>query len=689
MIALQACKIERAYNAIEVYNYFEAKKLFEKKIGKSEVAAPYGLSIIYGRKDNPFYNLDSAYKYIYWADSNLSSLEEADIKQLNKYNIDTNAVKNWKDTIDVKRFRRVNKAINIESIIQYIEKHPTSIKLEKAIQLRDSLAFKMAESENTSEAYKSFLSRYPQANEAYLAQNRYDKLLFAEKTQQDRLEDYRTFVKENPESPYLREAQDSVYSKSTSAGGIQAYHRFIQQNSSNPNVNKAWRNLYKLYITDYSPERIAEFRIDYPDYPFVEDLMLDIDLASKHFLPIKVDSLWGFMDLEGKLMIKPSYSSVEPFSEGLALVVKAGKVGFINKSGEAVIPIMYEDAEPFESAVTVVSKSNKYGIIDRTNKVVVPIKYEFVGAYFDGLAVVANDSAYGYVNKSGQIAIPLSYDYAANFNQGLAVIEKDGKKGVINTQGGVVVPLTFNWLESFQPNGLSRAKKDSLYGLINQEAKQVLPYTYDAIGEFSDGLAVVAKGDQYGYINDSAQWVIESKFDFRRDALNWGKFRNSYAKYMLKEKFGVIDTSGKSVFPAIFENIGYYNDSSLIAVKKRGKWGFTDQDLNLVIPYQYEFAETFGIKLAKVKIEGQWGLIDERGKEVLKAEFEDIQTFDFGYLVKKEGKQGLLNLDLEELLPLKYERIRPYNDHLLSLETDNSHMYYNTKENSLIKLQNR
>jgi hypothetical protein len=685
-ITLQSCKVNRAYKALEVYNYFKAKKLFEPRVDNNIVAAPFGLSLIYGRKDNPFYNLDSAYKFVYRADSNYSKLSERKLQKLNKLGIDSLRIHRWKDSIDVKQFEQVVKANKLELAIDYIEKHPSSIRMELAVRLRDSLAFNKAGNENTSKAFKHFLSNYPNAEEAYQAQNRYDNLLYQEQTASNQLDDYRAFVNSYPDSPYLREAQDSVYRKATANRNIEVYYQFIQQNPDNPNVNEAWRNLYKLYMIDYSLERIAEFRIDYPDYPFVDDLMMDIELASKQFLPIKVDSLWGFIDTLGALMIKAEYNSVEPYQEGLALVVQAGKVGFINKSGEEVIPIIYDDAESFESSLTIVSKADVYGIIDRTNKVVLPLKYEYVGRFNDGLAIVANDTAYGYVNQSGEVVIPITLDYAGDFSQGLAIIEQQGKKGVINTQGRLVVPIEYNWLEPFQSNGLARAKKDSLYGLIDRQAAVVLPFKYDAIGEFSEGLALVANEEQYGYVNDSAQWIIESKFDFRRDALNWGKFDYSYAKYMLKEKFGIIDTSGHRVFPAIFENIGSYNDSSLIAIKKRGKWGFTNQDLNLIIPYQYDFAETFVHGVAKVKLNGLWGLINKEGDWLVKAEYDNIQIYRFGYLLKKADKMGMLDFSLEEAIPLLYDEIQIYNESFLTLEKIDSYVYYHISDGEIIHL---
>jgi len=45
----------------------------------------------------------------------------------------------------------------------------------------------------------------------------------------------------------------------------------------------------------------------------------------------------GFIDKKGKFVIKPEYSSANRFSEGLAAVLKDGKVGFIDTKGKFVI----------------------------------------------------------------------------------------------------------------------------------------------------------------------------------------------------------------------------------------------------------------------------------------------------------------------------------------------------------------
>lgn len=59
-----AGKIKRGFEALKVYDYFKAKKLFEKGMKYSPSAGAFGLAKIYMRNDNPFTSIDSAYRYV-------------------------------------------------------------------------------------------------------------------------------------------------------------------------------------------------------------------------------------------------------------------------------------------------------------------------------------------------------------------------------------------------------------------------------------------------------------------------------------------------------------------------------------------------------------------------------------------------------------------------------------------------
>ncbi|MEQ8907974.1 MAG: WG repeat-containing protein [Vicingaceae bacterium] len=689
-VQLKAGKIERAYEALEVFNYFKAKELFDKVKDKDIVAAPFGLSVIYGRNDNPFYNLDSAFHYILQADSNYLKLVPKGIEDLHELDVDSMRIENWKDSIDRKVFEKIAANPSVSLWETYINKHFDSPYLQQAIEARDQLAFAFAKEKNTADAYQFFIQTYPNSKQYYEAKNLFELRLYEEQTSHETVVEYQQFVLTYPNSPYLRTAQDSIYNKVTKANRIEVYERFIEGYPDNPNVEKAWKNLYKLYMVDYSPERIVEFRIDYPDFPFVADLMQDMKLALKTYLPFSRNGKWGFMDTTGQILIAPEYDLVEPFQEGLALAVKDGKVGYLNKSGEVVIPFEYEDGESFKQGLAVVMKQNYYGLIDKTNQARLPFTYEVVGTFYSDLAVIANDTAYGYVNREGKVVIPPTLEFADDFQHGFAMVELDEKKGLINELGKLVVPAEYQWLENLNELGLARAKKDSLYGLIDKNGSVVLPFEYDRIGEFQEGLALIMKQGKYGYVNSQGEIVIDLDFDFKVEALVWGKFHESYVKYHLKEKFGILDTSGAKVFPAIFQDVGEYKPNTFVAVKKRGKWGYSNENLNLVIPYQYEVSRTFENERGLVKKEGRWGMINKKENWVLENRYAQIENLgDSLYLLKHEEGQKLFHLSNDKPFQEQYLQIKVFNQRYLSLQTENSLMYYDRERKNYIQAQKK
>ncbi|QZY57530.1 WG repeat-containing protein [Crassaminicella profunda] len=52
---------------------------------------------------------------------------------------------------------------------------------------------------------------------------------------------------------------------------------------------------------------------------------------------IKLDDKYGFINKEGKLIIKAEYDKVRSFSEGLAPVKINGRWGYIDKNGEKIL----------------------------------------------------------------------------------------------------------------------------------------------------------------------------------------------------------------------------------------------------------------------------------------------------------------------------------------------------------------
>ena len=679
----QAGKIKRAYEALSVYNYFKAKELFEKKWEKNKASASFGLSIIYGRNDNPFHNLDSAHMYIALAASNFLALEEKDVLKIKYFGVDSVGIENWKDTIDLKAFQRTLRINTIESFEMYMLSYFDSDFKIRAEEIRDSIVYQSVINKGSSKAFLSFTESYPNSHLKLDAFQKYQSLLFQELTTKNDLTAYCNFAKRYPGHPQKLAVEDSIYAKSISQKKIEEYQVFIERNPANQNVHKAWRSIYKLFTAKYSSETIQEFQEQFPDYPFKEELQKDFNLANEFFLPYKANGVWGFMNKKGAVKISSKYTFVESFSEGLALVGLEEKLGFINKLGDIVVPFEFDEAYSFHNGIAVVGKNQNFGIINRVNKVLAPFKYDFIEPFHENIALAASPSGYGFISSAGKELTSFDFSYATDFSNGYALVSKGGKMAVLDTSFRVIIPFNYSKL-SVPKDSIIIALGDSLYGLINLKGDTILDFKYDRIDGFSEGLALIQKSNKYGYVNHNGEIIIPIIYSYSFPASIWGQFNKGYAKFQRKGKFGVLNIRGEEVSPPIFENIKDYNLNELFPVKKKEKWGFANGDLQLKIKYIYNTAELFQLGSAIVKNDTAFGLIDESAKWLVQPQYESIKRMsDSTFLVKQE-KLGVINAKAGVILSLDYEEIQIVNNELLKLTKENNVYYFNLKENRFI-----
>ncbi len=235
-------------------------------------------------------------------------------------------------------------------------------------------------------------------------------------------------------------------------------------------------------------------------YPFSEGIAR-VELLKSNSLH------YAFIDRVGQILFShPSVSEARDFSEGLAAIKIEQKWGYINREGKIVIKPQFMGAQDFsEGLAAVIDVGGKWGYIDKTSNLVIKPRFNHVlefttppGKFSHGLAAVGADNGtrrWGYINKKGEFAIQPRFDsgYAGCgcFSEGLA------------------------WVTV----GCEPEKRDfttGQYGYINQKGKFVIKPIFDFAAEFSGGLAKVQIDDssffargKWGYINKSGQFVWE------------------------------------------------------------------------------------------------------------------------------------------------------------------------------------
>ena len=673
-----AGKLKRGFEALDIYNYFEAKRLFEKTLKKHPVPAGYGLSIIYARNDNPFSNLDSAYQMIKLSYLSFSEEKDRKIEKYQKLGVDSAAVIRQRDHISQLYYQRAVDVNSIYGFQDFIDKHPWSEYIDSAVYRRDKLAFVNAVKSGHSEDYEMFLAVYPGSEFADSAQRFLDKALYLEKTFSNSFIDYVNFIKSHPNSPYIEEAEDKVFQLSTQTGTAEAYKNFIIEFPGNHNIEIAWKYLYNARLQEgYSSKAIAEFKNEFPDYPFQKDLILELNVADKVLYPIKYAGSWGFCDKSGYMVIPPIYTSADWFREGLSVVFKKDHYGYINKLGQIVIEPKFDDALSFNEGHALVEMDEKWGMINRAGDFVIPCEYEELGNLSNGLCYYYEDGLYGYLDTKGYPRLKPQYTEAYDFEGELAVVSKNDYYGVIDEFGTTLIPFKYEDL-IYHSAGKYIALLDDYWGIISLKGDTIVPFEYDFIGKPINGLSIIELEDQFNFLDTTGKFIFTELVETYSEYRVLAQFKNGYAKTLSDRGFNLTNKEGQKLFRSDWEDVGSY--SNIIAVKKGGKWGYVNTKGQKVLPFEYSYAHSFKEDAAIVQLSPFYGVINKKGEYLIDPLQEELRPLNDSVLIAKSlGKYGLITLEGDTLLAYKYVNIEPIDEFVVKLEEQGEVFYYNCR----------
>ncbi|KAA9345561.1 WG repeat-containing protein [Adhaeribacter soli] len=400
--------------------------------------------------------------------------------------------------------------------------------------------------------------------------------------------------------------------------------------------------------------------------------------------------VWGLIDEKGNLIIKPQYQEIHPFANGLALVTNQDRQqGVVNRQGEEIIPAVYKyvslenladlgstaimvSIEKMPSAAEQINRRPKmklaYGLFSGEGKRLLPVEYSEIIYLGGGLFRACIEEKCTVVNMAGETILPLKVHRPGFLKEDLLVVCSERKCGFINKTGKEVIPPKFNGARDFS-EGLAAAVKDGKWGFINKEGKMVIAPTYDLATHFQNGLAIVAKGQAYGLIDKKGKELTD--FIYTRIYYSEGSnYYNLQTKDRNLKGFYNAKT-GKLTIPASSYQTDGYSDGLAVISKELNKVGYINEAGTVVIPEEYEAARMFYKGRAAVRKKGFWGVIDKTGKMVLPFVFTELEVLDADLF--KVGTRsgwngatlyGLVNSQGEEIAPLKYTRIDPFQNGL-------------------------
>ena len=419
---------------------------------------------------------------------------------------------------------------------------------------------------------------------------------------------------------------------------------------------------------------------------------------------------WAIVNQQG-IIVTSWFDEVYPFDGQFLKVKKDDKYAYLNKMGGLAIS-WYDKIFPEKEGIIIVLNEGKYRFYN-VNTFFISEEFEYLSNFFEGLAVVKQNEKYGFIDKVGNIVFGFEYDNAKPFKDGLAVVEKGDKVGYMQRNGELLIGWR-NKLEYFSstpPQGIIAVKFGTKYGYQTINGKRVISAKYEYADNFKESVALVKNNFRYMLIDKEGN--LKELDSYPKDSLtlrlDWGNghteepikigvwdcefidfegrtilelpysdaysFNNNKAKVINGDKFNYIDHEG-NLLGEWKELPDEYN-----AVIKDRRFGFINKNNELVIDYQFHFAEDFVKGIAKIRkgkrTTGKYAIINKKG-ELISELYDEIFEIENSYIKVRNGeKYGIIDTSGALLTDEWYDDIKKFSENYAVVKNNNKYAYIN------------
>jgi hypothetical protein len=324
---------------------------------------------------------------------------------------------------------------------------------------------------------------------------------------------------------------------------------------------------------------------------------------------------WGYIDTTGVATIAPRFDEAGPFRDGLAAARLGDRWGFVDPTGAWAIPLRFADAGPFSAdarlAPALDPETRTYGFIDPSGAWVIPPSFDLAYGFVDGRAWVAQ-----VVGRSSGSARARIHSF-----------------GLIDTSGAQIVaprperdPERIESVRAFS-EGLAAVKIGDEWGFVDGSGGVVIPPRFEQVDAFSDGLAPVRLDGTWGFVGLDGTMSIPAAYGYA------APFRSGLAA-VRNQRASFIRTKGERAVDVTFEDAGTFAEG-LAAAQEGGRWGFVGPDGAWVIRPAYVEVRAFAEGRAPFRVsdgwigQGRWGFVAPDGTEVIPAAYAEVDPEGF------------------------------------------------------------
>jgi WG containing repeat len=338
------------------------------------------------------------------------------------------------------------------------------------------------------------------------------------------------------------------------------------------------------------------------------------------------------------------------------VVVPSGNFSLIDRAGKEIRPAHFTDALMFDRDNRDLAWAKgpaAWGLLRSDGRWQVEPRYEAVRPLIEGFAAVKLNNKWGFVDRAGKLVIEPKFDQAYFFEMGHAIVSQAGLFGFIDTKGRWVVEPKFDQVRFLRGNFLS-ASRGKDWGLADRTGKWIVEPGYNTVSPHEmfvtkDPKWEVRKNEKGGMIDQSGKLVLAPVLDANPQFCDNGRFFGQ-----INKSWHLYAPDGTELAPGEGELQNANACKGPFTYKLGDKFGFVDDNMKPLMPAKFESATGFLIKL-----DGKFGLLNRDMTWRVQPKYEALQEVGGGrFLAKVDGKFGLLNRDQSWQVKPAYEALQ-------------------------------
>lgn len=282
------------------------------------------------------------------------------------------------------------------------------------------------------------------------------------------------------------------------------------------------------WVKTKSDQKYRLFSVDLPKSPLASDEYEQVtDFSDGYAFVSHITSPIQMINTKGKVVktLSNEICGVRAFSDGMAIFKsKNGMYGYLGMDGEIIIKAQFKEAVEFSEGLALVQEDNDdCFIIDKKGKKKGEIKEgkyrPLAWTFSEGKLPVEDEQTEKlvYINEKGNVVLkPVKdYEYSENgFVAGHAIVRNENREwAVINDKGENTIRVgKYSWIFSLG-NELFAVQKNDKWGVVDAEDNTVIDFNFSEILKAKMGNNFICQESSYFFVNEQGEEVKNSEFE--------------------------------------------------------------------------------------------------------------------------------------------------------------------------------